>query len=140
MMEFRMDAAFLQCPYCQETILLPRQSPLGIYVGLEYRATPVWPLALVCIRSEQWFEGKVAMIRQASQEIADQDRHSPVLWEIDCGCDRENCPNTHAIYAWYHGDAEESETKRGIMRANPKIFCGGIQIPLREDRMKVKKL
>ena len=141
MMTIRMDAYFLECLCGEETIVLPSQSPLGIYEGLQYRPTGVWPIELVCTRLGRQFERSRQDIQfKGTLSKEGQNKHSPVLWQIERKCGRERCPKSHAIFLWYAGDATQEEIGSEILRATPRISCGDTEIALSLQWMKISEL
>jgi hypothetical protein len=70
----------------------------------------------------------------------DQNKHSPVLWQIERKCGRERCPKNHAIFLWYAADATREEISSEILRAAPRISCGEAEIALRVERIEMGRL
>ena len=54
MMHFQLGDPQLEFP-CGHSILLPRQSPLGIFQGLESHPTGEWPAIFLCSFCGQFF-------------------------------------------------------------------------------------
>jgi hypothetical protein len=137
----RSDAAFLVCLCDRETIVLPRRSPLGIYVGPQYQPMGAWPIELVCTRRGQLFvRSRKEIQSEGILHRGDQNKHSPVLWQIERKCGRERCPKNHAIFLWYAADATREEIASEILRAAPKISCGETEIELSVAELKMEKL
>jgi hypothetical protein len=111
------DVFCIQCPLCDASIVLPRQSPLGKYEDQWYRPTGAWPITLLCIRSEQTCECSRVMIRRELLEKPGQDSEGMVLWEIACGCAHEDCKRQNDIYAWYRRGDHDVELKEEKIRA-----------------------
>jgi hypothetical protein len=86
------------CPDCGDSILLPRQSPLGIYEGQHYRQSVDWPIAFLCRRHERLCEGLPDMIHQEAFARPSPPQPHFALWEIDCVCGQPNCGLPTTIY------------------------------------------
>ena len=124
MIQFRMDARLLKNHCCGSSILLPRQSPLGISVGQHYRPTGIWPATFVCIQHERSFVGSVADICRSDIEIPDPGSHQPkVLWEVECKCDHEGCARSTSIFVLCLADTPGVDIALGVLHANPIIAC-----------------
>lgn len=55
------------CPACRKSIVLPRQSPLGIFQGLESQSTDEWPATFLCPACGQVFSCSFEKIDDAAQ-------------------------------------------------------------------------
>lgn len=56
-MKIDIQSHCVQCPRCrtEDYILLPRQSPLGVFLGLESQPSNEWPAEFLCTRCVQPF-------------------------------------------------------------------------------------
>jgi hypothetical protein len=121
-----------ECQSCHQPIVLPRQSPLGIYEGQRYLPTDKWPITFVCIRDGQV---RVLWVEEFHpEELMDLGQQSEVLWEIVCECGHRDCVRPHTIYTTCLPNVPKQDVANALYRANLTIACGS------HDFQKVRKL
>lgn len=132
-------SAFMDCPfperdreYCD--IPLPLQSPLGIYEGLDYRATGEWPATFLCLRHGHVCARSLDSIHQRA-ETRGPGQPAPSLWAIECKCGNESCGTLHTIYT--ARIPTEAEVIRRVLYLNPRVSCGDHVLLWRENLMNV---
>lgn len=130
-----------QCPLCPEQIVLPRQSPLGRYVGLQYQPSHEWPITLLCSRYARLSEVPPESIRLDTKVVLGPISGPMALWRIECECAHENCGANYAIYTTSYADESVKSVMRFLFDANPAIDCvGDHRLEFSLDRMKAEKL
>ena len=112
-----------QCPLCQEHTVLPRQSPLGTYVGQQYQPSGIWPINFLCFRYEQACEVGHDAIHLETIVVQAPVSGEAALWQIECECAHENCGMHHAIYTKYLADEKPANVVGIVLNASPTIAC-----------------
>jgi hypothetical protein len=112
-----------QCPLCHEHMILPRQSPLGTYVGQQYQPSGIWPINFLCFRFAQ-----VSLVPRDSIHLDTIVVQAPVsgeaaLWQIECECVHKDCGMHHAIYTKYLADENAENVARLLLDPTPLIAC-----------------
>lgn len=113
----------LLCPRCQYPIVLPHQSPLGKFQGLDCQPTGDWPVTFLCRgcgRLSEYFGKDVLSV---GIPVLVQNQRLPDLWQIDCECDRENCGGQRAIYTTYPAGAPEEDVERLVLQCVTEVPC-----------------
>jgi len=130
-----------RCPACGESIVLPRQSPLGMYESQQYLPSPMWPIAFLCNRHAQVCECSAATIDLDPVQRPNQSQPGISLWEIEVECAHSNCGLPHYIYAKYRPDKTAQDVVERLLKANPRIRCSGNHdVLLKAEKMKVTEL
>lgn len=128
------------CPLCEESVVLPRESPLGTYEGQRYLTKGMWPINFLCFRHKQ-----VSVcspdIRLETMFVLSQQINLAALWEIVSECGRENCGRHHAIYTKYLEDATPQDVIDILLEATTAVPCtGNHSIQLSSDHSTAQKL
>jgi hypothetical protein len=140
MLRYR-DAYSFPCPLCGVTIALPRQSPLGIFLGQQCQPTDEWPIKLLCIPHERVCDKPGEGFHRGFVEQPNQNQPLACLWRIDCECAHENCKRHSSIYTWWPELAEEHSIVDKLLQANVKIACdSNHQLSLRREKIRAEKL
>ena len=115
----------LECPGCGESIVLPRQSPLGKYAGLEYQRQGIWPPIFLCRQTERLYE--VSSLIHSIEVTRLPLKSDLSLWEIDCECAYNHCGKMNLIFAKYSTTVNPGAIVDVLCRATsdllPKIAC-----------------
>jgi len=134
------DVCTARCPLCKETIILPRQTPLGTFADEPDAAKGVWPITFVCTASIRSCACSAETIRCGqTQSLADSPQRL-VLWEILCGCAQEDCLRRHALYTNYREDAKSTEVQDFIAKASIDVPCNGHMLRVSRDKMESQRL
>ena len=132
------------CPLCGESIILPRQSPLGVYGGVACEPSGRWPLKFLCTARGLFCEVPSAAIRRGTTPMWSIDQHAGSFWEIECPCSQKNCGRHHAIYTKFSGNATEREVVVAAVRASNAISlmmaCSAHHLVVRQDRICARRL
>src|SRR5437667_7724312 len=116
-MSMRFDIGIV-CPHCNKPSLLPHQSPLGIFEGLESQPTDEWPIIFLCRACGQMSERS-----EPDFDCVVPESRFPDLWRIECVCDHENCRRPRAIYITYGKDSHEKEVRQLLIRRALQFPC-----------------
>lgn len=124
----------------REQIVLPRQSPLGIYEGQKYQPMAGWPAMFLCLR-----HGRVSLhwpdnVHSEEVEVSAQDQPQPALWQIDFQHDQENCGKLHTIYTTCSVAYSEADIANRITRTNPKVACGEHELTLKDATLMLRRV
>jgi hypothetical protein len=129
-------------PGCDEDeqIVLPRQSPLGTYEGLEYQPMGGWPANFLCLR-----HGRVSLywpdtVHLTQIGVLAPDQPQPSLWEIDFQHDQENCGRLHTIYTTCSIAYSEADILNQIARTKSAFLCGEHEVVLKNERLILRKV
>jgi hypothetical protein len=114
-----------RCPLCGESIVLPRQSPLGKYEGQQYLTTPMWPITFLCKKHGQSCECSVDKIDLEPIQRPDPPPHWETLWEIEAECVHGNCGLRHVIYAKYSPDGTSASVVQSFLATSARVPCTG---------------
>jgi hypothetical protein len=85
------------CEKCANPIVLPHQSPLGIFQGLRDQPTDEWPANFLCPLCGHRFVCSVDMI-QTSAPVPVPDSLIPDLLRVECICDHKNTATKKVVY------------------------------------------
>jgi len=144
-MSLAMLVFFVRCQKCGESIVLPRQSPLGKYGDREYQPTDRWPITLLCIAHAQLC-GVAPRFRREVIVMPDPGPRRVSLWQIDCECGRENCGKPQTIYTTYLSIGTQEDIARELSKAAadvlPKTACatGLHDLVIRKDKISARIL
>ena len=122
MLQYR-DAYRFPCPLCGVSIVLPRQSPLGIFLGQQCQPTVEWPIKLLCILHGRVCVCSADNFHRDVAELPGQDQQMASLWQIDCACGHESCRRHSSIYTWWPGNVVSSDIVNAAIAAVPTIAC-----------------
>src|ERR1017187_9673367 len=130
-----------RCPDCADSILLPRQSLLGIYEGQHYQRNPLnWPIAFLCRRHERLCEGHPDMIHQEAFARPAPPQPHFALWQIDCVCGQPNCGLPTTIYTHYLPADTQGSIVSLLRQATGKLLCGDHDVDLQAGKLTLKPL
>jgi hypothetical protein len=122
MTEMRFVCRF-QCGGCEHTFVLPRQSPLGISDGEQYRPMGIWPIDFLCLpHGHVCRVGREAILLDSVAALAPGLREAS-LWQIEYECARQNCGQHQTIYTRYLTDAHPLDVIKIVLDANARIVC-----------------
>lgn len=140
MTEMRCVCRF-QCGGSEHTLVLPRRSPLGIFVDEPCQPKGTWPIDFLCLQHGHVCRvGKETIHLDSVQTVA-PGLHVVSLWEIEYECAKQNCGQRRTIYTRYSRDAEPSDVTKIVLNASPMLVCKeGHPAELREDLMDVSRL
>jgi len=124
MMEHRSIFLF-HCPFCNWSITLPRQSPLGTYEDHEYRPSALWPIMFLCAARQQASECSSEMIRAEPVQPHVMIETPAALWQVAGACGHDGCRGRSAVYTWYLSDASTDRVVNLVLQLNPKVRCSG---------------
>lgn len=99
------------CRKHEYTIVLPRQSPLGIFGGSVRQPMGKWPASFLCIYCGHLYEYSPSDVQHPFQGKLDQDLLRPDLWQADYVCGHENCGKTRKVYFSYEAGAPEADVE-----------------------------
>jgi hypothetical protein len=112
-------------------IPLPRQSPLGIYEGLQYRPIGEWPAVFLCLRhgllSEYWPDS----IHLEFEPIY-LGRYVP-LWRVECTCGHKSCGRMCTMYTARMPNWDALSQR--IVDMSPKLECDGHDFEWKKELM-----
>ena len=99
MMLLQVSRDQVYCPNqeCGKPIVLPHQSPLGIFQGSADQPTDEWPAAFLCPACGQRFSCSVDMIDSAVL-VPVPDSLIPDLLRVECECAQTNTATRKTIY------------------------------------------
>src|ERR1700693_5395181 len=103
------DAYRFPCPLCGVSIVLPRQTHIGIFLGQQCQPMGKWPIELLCIPHGRVCECSGERLRRGLEPLPDQSQQMAALWWIDCECDQEGCERHSSIYTWWLESAAPSD-------------------------------
>lgn len=104
------------CPFCRKSIVLPHQSPLGIFRGLEHQPTDEWPADFLCPFCGRVFSCSDEHIDDAAQ-MTDQNSHNLVLLRVVYACVPDHSEVRKVIYTTCpKGSDPEGERPRLLKR------------------------
>src|ERR1700722_1513820 len=118
MNEVAVSVQGITCRGCQRKKFLPRQSPLGIFLSLEYPPTGEWPIVFACTVC-----GRVSEHLWPPDDYVVPAGRLSDLWRIECVCDRESCRMRHAIYTTCDAGLPERDVKQILIRLAAPIPC-----------------
>lgn len=124
MTELRFVCRF-QCDGIDHTFVLPRQSPLGIYVGEQYQPKGIWPIDFLCLPHGHMCRVGEETIHLESVETLGQGLREASLWRIEYECARQNCGQRRTIYTRYSAAGAQSDVLRAALGTRAKIPCSG---------------
>jgi hypothetical protein len=140
MTEMRCVCRF-QCDGAGHSLVLPRRSPLGIFVDEPCQPTGIWPIDFLCLPHGHVCQIGKETIRQDSVETLAPGLHAVSLWQIEYECAKQNCGRRQTIYTRHSPDAESSDVINIVLRASRIIACKeGHSAELRRDLMTVERL
>lgn len=116
-------AFLLRCKGCNVTIVLPRQSPLGNYVGQKYLTKGTWPITLGCTYCGRVSEYSFQEVQHETVEALIHTPHSEALWEIELRCGQPDCGNQRTIYTAYLANSTLRDVAETLAEKNPAILC-----------------
>ena len=122
MTELRFVCRF-QCDGAEHTFVLPRQSPLGTYVGEQYQPTGIWPIEFLCLQHGHVCRVTLGTIRLESVETRGQDQYEALLWKIEYECARQNCGQRQTIYTRYSAVGAKSDVLRVVSETGTRVLC-----------------
>ncbi len=144
------DAVLLyqvQCPLCDESIDLPRQSPLGTFSGLQRQPSRKWPITFLCRERELMCQMEAPQGDPNSVVVGTTiAERQLVLYEIECECAHENCERNVAIYTTDFAVASEDQIVdkllRGLSTPSPPVRfpSGSHDLELRRDEIYLARL
>jgi hypothetical protein len=137
-MMFARRVFLRECPGCHGPIVLPRQSPLGIYEGQSYRPTDRRPARFLCIRDGQVREMWVTEFRL--EDYTGLDQELAALWDVVCVCARKNCERPHTIYTMCSPRADVATVRDAVYKTNLSFACGDHWLQKGKNRIHPKKL
>ena len=110
----------VHCPHpkCGDTIVLPRQSPLGTFEYPHCQPTGEWPIDYLCIYCAQVFSFPVEAIHLEGVEALDQSL--PYLWRYVFSSDDMHSVRKYWIYAKSLRPKSEEELIEGILKPTGK--------------------
>ena len=106
-----------------EYIVLPRQSLLGIFEGLNYQPTGVWPITLLCFLHGHVFERSAGTAQFGPVPATVHTTQSMPLWLIECRCAQGNCGKTMRLFGYGDGSETEDRIRQLLLKANPSQPC-----------------
>jgi len=114
-------------------IFLPPQSLLGIYEGLRYRPTGMWPASFLCLRHGRSF-------LRGSDDVHPGIEYSPIphLYEVEAGCGQENCERQHTLFA--AREASSTDARDRVLGNKPAIVCNGHDLLWTDNQVKVTQI
>lgn len=101
----------LLCRGCGRQIVLPRQSPLGIYSGLLYQPMAMWPSGVVCPLAGKVFVYSVEEIELTAIQMLARMTN---LWEIVGVDDQETISRPLEAYAHTGGRDEQKAIRAAL--------------------------
>jgi hypothetical protein len=119
------ETHWLECPLCKNSVLLPRQSPLGRYEGPRYQPTDIWPIDFVCFLNGQVCQAHPASIHPKTGGVSNLDRGAAVLWETVFACAHEDCGRLRTLYSRQSADSTPEAAIQTVLAANPSLTCEG---------------
>lgn len=117
-------------PERQCCILLPHQSPLGIFEHPNCQPSGEWPVMFLCLRHAHWCMRSVDNIHPEIEMLV-QGQSVPPLWRIQCRCAQERCGRWHTIYVGK--DSDWNRILRKLLEKQPRIPCESHVLKWRED-------
>lgn len=132
--------SFLDGHQPNEHIVLPHQSRLGTFEGLDDQPTGVWPITLLCLQHGRVFERSADTVQFGPVPRMGRRTESTALWEIVCECAQGNCGRKKRIFAF--GDEPQTcdRMRTRLLQANPAFQCQGHQFVLDAALMTVERV
>jgi hypothetical protein len=131
---------FLDGHQSPEQIVLPRQSRLGIFDGLDSQPMGVWPIALLCLEHAIMFERSADTVQYGPVAGPGRRTKPTPTWTIDCECAQGNCARKKTVYAFGDEPQTENQIRLCLLKAKPVFQCQGHELLLDAARMTVKRL
>ena len=100
-----MDQVYCENRRCRKPIVLPHQSPLGIFQGSVNQPTDEWPASFLCPACGQVFVCSVDMIDNAIVAPV-PDSLIPALLRVEYVCVQGNIGTRKVIYTTCSKDAD----------------------------------
>jgi hypothetical protein len=123
-----------------EYIVLPRQSLLGKFEGLDDRPTGVWPIKLLCLLHGHVFERSADTVEFGPVPATDRTTQPMPLWLIECTCAHGNCGRKMRIFGYGDGSETEDRIRWLLIRANPALACLDHQFLLDAAMVTIERL
>jgi hypothetical protein len=127
----RLECCAAENPLNPMHIVLPHQSPLGMFEYPRYLLSREWPATFLCLRHGRSFVHSGSDLR-LERRRPDQNRLH--LWRIQSECGQENCGQPHTIYISQQSSIIELVDR--IMDTKPPIPCDGHELVWREDSIR----
>src|ERR1700693_3176769 len=131
---------WFRCSPCGSRIVLPRQSPLGIYETLEYRDMGAWPITLLCIDFVQLCERSFDTVQDDYLPPPDQSVELAVLWEITCECAQQNCGLLRAIYTYWTASTINTEIRQRLAQVERTLPCAAHHVPMHDLKFDAERM
>lgn len=107
-------------PDCGDTIVLPRQSPLGIFEHPQRRPTDEWPIDYLCSYCGQLFSLPAEEIRLEGVETLGQMPLSETLRQYEFSNDHRHSPRFYRIYSKALSRVSEETLIEGMLKPTGK--------------------
>jgi hypothetical protein len=127
----RLECCAAENPLNPMHIVLPHQSPLGMFEYPRYLFSREWPATFLCLRHSRSFVLSGSNVR-LEKKRPDQDRS--YLWRIQSECGYENCGRLHVIYISVEMNAAELVDL--LVCTTPSIACDGHELVWGEDSIR----
>ena len=111
-------------PHCARPIVLPHQSPEGMFPGQQSPATGKPSVAFLCTVCGQLFECSREDFPDRRIEMSSPDQQVPVLWRLEFECVIENCGKQKPIFFAFDAIAGERAVWRQVVKLLGKVTCG----------------
>ena len=119
-----MQGWFLICPKCSRKTVLPRQSRIGTYEGLQHQPKGKWPLAYLCPGCGQLSAVEHTAVRFDAVAGPNLVLGRQALWWIDCECGHKNCAGTFSL-CYNHLEIETpAQVCEIVANISPAVECG----------------
>jgi hypothetical protein len=112
-------------PGCGTPIVLPRQSPVGMFPGLLSHPTDKPTAAtFLCTVCGQLFECSPEAFPPHRIEIRSPDQQLPLLWRLEFECVIENCGKQKPIFFAFDPIVGERAVWRQVVKLLGEVTCG----------------
>ena len=96
-LDFDLWCFLIPCENCEDSTLLPRQSPLGTFEGPYGQPTDEWPVTLLCQKCGQVFSYLAVKVRRGQMPV--QHREGIALLRLRLKDAPENSEGRRGLYA-----------------------------------------
>ena len=114
------DQVYCENRQCRNPIVLPHQSPLGIFQGFADQPTDEWPATFLCPSCGQVFVCSVDMIDNAIVAPV-PDSLIPALLRVEYVCVQGNIGTRKVIYTTCSKDADPRNEMPRLLKSLPEI-------------------
>jgi hypothetical protein len=123
-----------------EYIVLPPQSLLGRFEGLDDQPTGIWPITLLCLWHGHVSEYSAEAVQYGAVPTMDRTKATAALWVIECECAQGNCGRKRLLFAFGDVAQTDDHVRLRVVQTNPTIPCVGHAALLDAGKMEIEKL